>query len=134
MGDPLGRVAQDFLEYDAVVPAQGERSFGYTRAGAREFQTRTLDRRCLEDLVFHSDVMPSVLQLRAFEETGSVEHLMGGHASRLQRLGDGSYWVTDYRVGDTSYLEHTPENALIHDLENVGDTTLRFVTVELLDT
>ena len=55
-----------------------------------------------------------------------------GHG--LQRLGDGSYWVTDYRVGDTSYLEHTPENALIHDLENVGATTLRFVTVELLDT
>lgn len=51
----------------------------------------------------------------------------------LQRFSDGSYTVRDYEVGDTKYLEHTPETALIHDLENVGETTLRFVTVELLD-
>lgn len=50
----------------------------------------------------------------------------------LQRLGDGTLAVRDYAVGDTSFLEHTPETALIHDLENVGDTVLRFVTVELL--
>ncbi|MFP3913614.1 MAG: cupin domain-containing protein [Actinomycetota bacterium] len=51
----------------------------------------------------------------------------------LQRFADGSYAVRDYRVGDTRYLEHSPESSLIHDLENVGDSTLRFVTVELLD-
>jgi mannose-6-phosphate isomerase-like protein (cupin superfamily) len=51
----------------------------------------------------------------------------------LQRFGDGTYVVRDYGVGDTMYLEHTPETALIHDLENVGDTQLRFVTVELLE-
>ncbi len=51
----------------------------------------------------------------------------------LQRLTDGTYTVRDYREGDTKYLEHTPEQALIHDLENVGDTDLRFVTVEMLD-
>lgn len=50
----------------------------------------------------------------------------------LQRLADGTVTVRDYAVGDTSYLEHTPETALIHDLENVGKTVLRFVTVELL--
>lgn len=50
----------------------------------------------------------------------------------LQRLGDGSFVVRDYRVGDTKYLENSPEAPMIHDLENVGDTTLRFVTVELL--
>ena len=51
----------------------------------------------------------------------------------LQRLGDGTVLIRDYGVGDTSYLEHTPETALIHDLENIGETVLRFVTVELLD-
>ena len=51
----------------------------------------------------------------------------------LQRFDDGTYAVRDYAVGDTKFLEHTPETALIHDLENIGDTTLRFVTVELLD-
>lgn len=51
----------------------------------------------------------------------------------LQRFADGTYAVRDYAVGETKYLEHTPETALIHDLENIGDTDLRFVTVELLD-
>lgn len=50
----------------------------------------------------------------------------------LQRLADGSFSVREYRVGETRYLEHSPDQALIHDLENVGETVLRFVTVELL--
>ena len=51
----------------------------------------------------------------------------------LQRFADGTFVVRDYLVGETKYLEHTPDTALIHDLENVGNSTLRFVTVELLD-
>lgn len=51
----------------------------------------------------------------------------------LQRFADGTFAVRDYVVGETKFLEHTPETALIHDLENIGDTDLRFVTVELLD-
>ncbi len=51
----------------------------------------------------------------------------------LQRFSDGTYVVRDYRVGETKNLDHTPDTALIHDLENVGESTLRFVTVELLD-
>ena len=51
----------------------------------------------------------------------------------LQRFSDGTFAVRDYVEGETKFLEHTPETALIHDLENIGDTVLRFVTVELLD-
>ena len=51
----------------------------------------------------------------------------------LQRFSDGTFVVRDYLVGETKYLEHSEEDSLIHDLENVGDTRLRFVTVELLD-
>lgn len=51
----------------------------------------------------------------------------------LQRLADGTFTVRDYHVGDTMFLENTPATALIHDLENIGDATLRYVTVELLD-
>lgn len=51
----------------------------------------------------------------------------------LQRFTNGTYAVRDYQVGDTKFLEHSPDDSLIHDLENVGDTALRFVTVELLD-
>ncbi|MGH9108514.1 MAG: cupin domain-containing protein [Acidimicrobiales bacterium] len=50
-----------------------------------------------------------------------------------QRLTDGTFSVRDYRLGETKYLVHSAEDSLIHDLENAGTTTLRFVTVELLD-
>jgi mannose-6-phosphate isomerase-like protein (cupin superfamily) len=49
----------------------------------------------------------------------------------LQRFPDGTYVVRDYHLGDTRFLDHGPGQALVHDLENVGDTPLRFVTVEL---
>jgi len=48
----------------------------------------------------------------------------------LQRFANGTTLVHDYVLGETNRLEHTPEDLLIHDLENVGATTLRFVTVE----
>jgi len=51
----------------------------------------------------------------------------------LQRFADGSYIVHDYVLGETKRLEHNPAETLIHDIENVGDTTLRFVTVEFKD-
>ena len=49
----------------------------------------------------------------------------------LQRFPDGSVITRDYALGETKYLEHSPDDALIHDLENVGDSRLRFVTVAL---
>jgi hypothetical protein len=51
----------------------------------------------------------------------------------LQRFADGSYIVHDYVLGETKRLEHNFADTLIHDLENVGNTTLRFVTVEFKD-
>ncbi len=51
--------------------------------------------------------------------------------SGLQRFPDGTWTTTSFGLGDTRYRVHSSEDRLIHDLENVGDTTLRFVTVEL---
>jgi mannose-6-phosphate isomerase-like protein (cupin superfamily) len=48
-----------------------------------------------------------------------------------QRFADGTFVVRDYQPGETKYLEHSPDDFLIHDLENVGSTTMRFITVEL---
>jgi oxalate decarboxylase/phosphoglucose isomerase-like protein (cupin superfamily) len=50
-----------------------------------------------------------------------------------QRSPDGTVKVRRYEVGDTQYSEHSPADPMIHDLENAGQTRLRFVTVELLD-
>lgn len=49
----------------------------------------------------------------------------------LQRFVDGTFVLRDYALGETKYLVHSPDDPLVHDLENVGDSTLRFVTVEL---
>jgi quercetin dioxygenase-like cupin family protein len=49
-----------------------------------------------------------------------------------QRHGDGSVRVRRYREGETEFWSHSPQDDRVHDLENAGDTVLRFVTVELL--
>jgi hypothetical protein len=49
------------------------------------------------------------------------------------RTPDGVVTTSEYAVGDTKYTENSPESPALHDLENVGDTEIRFVTVELLD-
>jgi hypothetical protein len=36
------------------------------------------------------------------------------------------------RLGEVAYLEASESKPLIHDIENAGVTTLRFVTIELL--
>jgi beta-alanine degradation protein BauB len=51
----------------------------------------------------------------------------------LQRFSNGRFVVRNYVVGETKFLEHSEEDYMIHDLENVGDSRLRFTTVELLD-
>jgi beta-alanine degradation protein BauB len=50
-----------------------------------------------------------------------------------QRFSDGTWTIHAYETGETSFREPSPEEPLVHDLENVGDTTLRFITVELTD-
>jgi mannose-6-phosphate isomerase-like protein (cupin superfamily) len=50
-----------------------------------------------------------------------------------QRYADGTVITREYHVGDTNYSEHTSDDPMIHDFENVGDAPIRFTTVELLD-
>ncbi len=50
-----------------------------------------------------------------------------------QRTIDGKMITREYRVGDTNYSEHSADHPTLHDFENVGDTDIRFCTVELLD-
>ena len=49
----------------------------------------------------------------------------------LSRFPDGNAMTIDYSEGDT-WFDEVQGGAEIHDLENVGDTRLRFTTVELL--
>jgi hypothetical protein len=48
------------------------------------------------------------------------------------RFPNGSYVDLDYQTSATWYSELSEEEPDVHDLENVGSTTIRFTTVELL--
>jgi quercetin dioxygenase-like cupin family protein len=52
----------------------------------------------------------------------------------FQRMPDGTRYTWQMNAGDVDWLgpDRLEEEAL-HDLENTGDTTLRFTTVEILD-
>jgi quercetin dioxygenase-like cupin family protein len=50
----------------------------------------------------------------------------------LSRYGDGGIREVSYVVGDTQHHVYGPGEFMVHDLENVGDTTLVFATVEFL--
>jgi len=49
-----------------------------------------------------------------------------------QHHGDGSTSVVTYHEGETCHIEFGAGEYLVHDLENLGDTPLAFVTVEFL--
>jgi hypothetical protein len=46
---------------------------------------------------------------------------------------DGRVVEAEYKVGDTAHLHFGKGEHLLHDLTNIGDTELGFVTVEFLD-
>jgi hypothetical protein len=50
-----------------------------------------------------------------------------------QRSSDGLVRIVRYSDGETRFLENSTTSPTIHDLENIDDRFLRFITVELLD-
>lgn len=48
----------------------------------------------------------------------------------LQRNHDGTTYESDYNAGVTHYYEVKEGEFALHNLENVGDTTMIFTTVE----
>lgn len=50
-----------------------------------------------------------------------------------QHTHDGSTREVHYEAGETRYYAFAQGEYLLHDLENVGDESLSFITVELLE-
>lgn len=48
----------------------------------------------------------------------------------LSRYLDGRVGEMDYEVGTTQHMSFARGESMTHDLENIGDTTLTFTTVE----
>lgn len=49
------------------------------------------------------------------------------------RYGDGSVRIYEYSRGETLHLNFPGGSGMVHDLTNIGDTPIAFVTVEFLD-
>lgn len=49
------------------------------------------------------------------------------------RLGNGNERTIDYQEGDIAHLSYAEGESMTHDLANIGDTRLVFITVEFLD-
>jgi len=47
--------------------------------------------------------------------------------------GDGRVVEVNYTAGDTQHHTYAADESMIHDLTNIGDTTLSFVTVEFVE-
>jgi len=56
------------------------------------------------------------------------------HSNGFARNYDSSGKVTDveYTIGDTQHYNFEGPNYMLHSIENIGDTTLIFTTVEFL--
>lgn len=81
--------------------------------------------------VFHIDLLPGErLSFHVHDRPYFWTVTQAGRAK--QRFADGRLVVRDYELGDTKWLPQSLDNVMIHDLENVGDTSLRFVTAEIL--
>jgi quercetin dioxygenase-like cupin family protein len=48
-------------------------------------------------------------------------------------VNDGSIVEHTYAAGETRHETHAPGHFKVHDLENIGDSELIFITVEFLD-
>jgi beta-alanine degradation protein BauB len=48
------------------------------------------------------------------------------------RYGDGAVRTFAYAAGETLHLHYAAGESMIHDLTNIGDTPLAFLTVEFL--
>lgn len=52
----------------------------------------------------------------------------------VSHYADGKTKTVRYQPGDTRYFNLSHQNGFIHDLNNIGNTTLQFVTIEFLNT
>ncbi|MWB78335.1 hypothetical protein GLS40_09885 [Pseudooceanicola sp. 216_PA32_1] len=56
-----------------------------------------------------------------------------GPGRARSRYATGAVCETDYHAGMTRHFAFAAGDCMIHDLENIGETTLSFTTVEFLD-
>lgn len=105
-----------------------------------EFDTNSHNGRVGQRLLMESGrVRVWSIDLEAGERVEAHRHVLdyfwtavcAGTSS--QHTHDGSTRKVHYEAGETRYYSFSKGEYLLHDLENIGDEPLSFVTVEFLD-
>ena len=84
------------------------------------------------------DVRVWQIQLAPGERVGFHHHVLNYFWSAINagksrsHMQDGSVVDSEYQAGTTKHFHFGPGEFMLHDLENIGDTDLIFVTVEHL--
>lgn len=79
------------------------------------------------------------IELKPGERVGFHRHVLNYFWSACtagrgrQHFNDGETRIYEYAAGETRHETYGPGEYKVHDLENIGDTTLIFVTVEFLN-
>ena len=79
------------------------------------------------------------IHLRPGERVGFHRHVLNYFWSATtsgrgrQHFNDGETREYTYSAGETRHETYGPGEYKVHDLQNIGDTDLNFVTVEFLD-
>jgi len=123
-------------------PVARSEAGGWPEAIAREFaQEAQYPNGCVGTALLSESgqVRVWMIRLRPGERVGFHRHVLNYFwtavtASRgRQHLMDGSTVEYDYQPGETRHETYGSGQYKVHDLENIGDTEMVFMTVEFLD-
>jgi quercetin dioxygenase-like cupin family protein len=110
---------------------------GWTPDLHAELARQSMNGRVGQDLLSETDaVRVWRIELRPGERVGFHRHVLDYfwvaiHAGRSRsRYGSGETRETSYAAGDVRHFRFGPGEFMVHDLENIGDTTLIFTTVD----
>lgn len=111
---------------------------GWSDVIKREFQTNEFNGRIGTDLVFENDsVRVWHMTLRPGEKMPVHRHVLTYFWTAitpgrfLQRTYDGTTYESDFEAGLTHFYDVGTGEFALHNLENVGNTTITFCAVEL---
>lgn len=120
------------------ITVVGRNREGWSDELVREFAEHEFDGHVGSGLLFENQrVRVWEIRLAPGERWHVHRHVLDyfwtavtGGRSR-QHNDQGETWEVEYDQGDTLFLAYAEGEFMVHDIENIGTTSLEFVTVEL---
>jgi hypothetical protein len=116
-----------------------DREFKLSAELQKEFDTAVQNGRVGQKLLSETDkVRVWSIRLKPGERVGFHSHVLDYFWTAVtpgvsrSRINGGAPTTTSYEPGQTRHFTYGKGERMIHDLENIGDTELVFVTVEFL--